>query len=126
GVELMGELPDGVDVVVSQHPDKDAEAVEFLVPPFLGSALSPEALASLDRLRVIQLLTAGADAWVGRVPEGVILCDGRGIHTTATSEWVLAAILSYVRDFPSFVRAQAREVCALPLTAAPSGTLVVV
>lgn len=109
GVDLMGELPDGVDVVVSQHPDKDAEAVEFLVPPFLGNAMPPEALAALERLRVIQLLTAGADAWVGRVPDGVVLCDGRGIHTTATSEWVLAAILSYVRDFPSFVRAQARE-----------------
>ena len=61
-------LPDGVDVVVSERPDRDAPAVEFWVPPFLRPAPDGRALAGLTGLRVVQLLTAGADAWVGRVP----------------------------------------------------------
>jgi phosphoglycerate dehydrogenase-like enzyme len=53
------------------------------------------------------LLSAGADAWVGRVPAGVLLCDGRGVHSASTSEWTVTAILSYLREFPAFARAQA-------------------
>jgi phosphoglycerate dehydrogenase-like enzyme len=36
----------------------------------------------------------------------VLLCDGRGIHGSSTAEWVLTAILSVVREFPRFLRAQ--------------------
>jgi phosphoglycerate dehydrogenase-like enzyme len=112
----MGKLPDGVDVVISERPDRDAPAVEFWVPAFLRPAPTAETLAGLASLRVIQLLTAGADAWVGRAPDGVTLCDGRGIHTKATSEWTLTAILSYLRDFPLFARAQSRGEWAYKVT----------
>ena len=116
GQGLMGALPDGVDVVASEHPDRDAPAVEFWVPPFLRPAPTAETIAGLAGLRVIQLLTAGADAWVGRTPHGVTLCDGRGIHTPATSEWTVTAILSYLRDFPLFARTQARHEWAYKVT----------
>ena len=61
----------------------------------------------MHRLRAIQLLSAGADAWVGRIPEGVTLCDARGVHDSSTSEWVVAAILASLRRFDHFARAQA-------------------
>jgi phosphoglycerate dehydrogenase-like enzyme len=101
----MGELPDGVDIVVA--PDPDAETVIW-VPTFLGTAPAADAFDRLSALRVVQLLTAGVDTWVGRVPGHITLCDARGVHTSATAEWAITAILAYVRDFPHFARAQAR------------------
>jgi phosphoglycerate dehydrogenase-like enzyme len=56
----------------------------------------------------VQLLSAGADVWVSKVPDGIVLCDARGVHDSPTAEWVMTAILAHVRAFPAFVRAQAR------------------
>jgi phosphoglycerate dehydrogenase-like enzyme len=81
--------------------------VDLWVPPFLSSGNVVHFAGKLTALSVIQLLSAGADAWVGRVPPGVLLCDGRGVHSASTSEWVVTAILSYLRAFPAFARDQA-------------------
>jgi phosphoglycerate dehydrogenase-like enzyme len=105
GVELMGELPGGVEVVVAPEPDS---STTIWVPTFLGTAPAADAFDRLTALRVVQLLTAGVDTWVGRVPGSVTLCDARGVHTSATAEWAATAILAYVRDFPHFARSQAR------------------
>lgn len=112
GVKLLGEVPSGVEVVVAERAtakDVDISTIEFWVPPFLSRGVTADFLGAAAHLRVVQLLSAGADAWVGRVPERVTLCDGRGIHNASTSEWAVAAILAYLRDFPGFARAQARS-----------------
>jgi phosphoglycerate dehydrogenase-like enzyme len=110
----MGELPQGVDVEVFDGRQagmpSDPATVEFWAPPFLSSGGTASLLEQLTGLRVVQLLSAGADAWVGRMPSGVTLCDARGVHDSSTSEWVLAATLAYLRNFPAFVRAQQRHV----------------
>jgi phosphoglycerate dehydrogenase-like enzyme len=111
GRYLLGELPAGTTVEVLAGPDEempsDPAGVEFWVPPFLSSGNVVHFTGKLTGLAVIQLLSAGADAWVGRVPPGVLLCDGRGVHSVSTSEWVVTAILSYLRGFPAFARGQA-------------------
>jgi phosphoglycerate dehydrogenase-like enzyme len=83
--------------------------VEFWAPPFASVGDSAALAEKMGALRVVQLLSAGADAWVGRLPSHVTLCDARGVHTTSTSEWAVTAILTYLRGFPAFVRAQARR-----------------
>jgi phosphoglycerate dehydrogenase-like enzyme len=83
--------------------------VRFWVPPFLAQAESADLTRAMPELRVVQLLSAGADAWVGRLHERVTLCDARGVHDSSTAEWVVAAILAYLRAFPGFARAQARR-----------------
>ncbi|MET7421621.1 2-hydroxyacid dehydrogenase [Dactylosporangium sp. NPDC005555] len=100
GLALLGPLPDGVSVAVGTAPVD----VDFWVPPFLASPDVVDLTASMPRLAVVQLMSAGADRWVGRLRPGVQLCDARGVHDSSTSEWVLAAILSFLRDFPHFVR----------------------
>jgi len=108
---LMGELPAGVEVTVANpeaSDDVDVSGVDFWVPQFLSRGPEPALLARMPKLKVIQLITAGADTWVRRVPNAITLCDGRGIHTVPTSEWTVTAILSYLHDFPHFARAQAR------------------
>jgi phosphoglycerate dehydrogenase-like enzyme len=112
GLALMGDLPAGVTVEVAPVPDQlpsDPAGVRFWVPPFLAQAESVHLAAKMPDLRVVQLLSAGADAWVGRLPDYVTLCDARGVHDSPTAEWVVTAILSHVRAFPGFARAQARH-----------------
>jgi phosphoglycerate dehydrogenase-like enzyme len=107
-IELVGPLPDGAQVVTWDGSGAVPVDVEFWVPTYMlaDDAQRDAAFAALPRLRVIQLVSAGADVWVDRVPPGVLLCDGRGIHGSSTAEWVLTAILSVVREFPRFLRAQ--------------------
>lgn len=95
----LAELPAGV------------ERIEFWVPPFLhaDSGTLTRALAAMTSLRVIQTQTAGVDVLLPAVPAGVLLCDARGVHGSATSEWALTAILSVLREFPRFERARAEH-----------------
>ncbi|MCZ7439322.1 2-hydroxyacid dehydrogenase [Micromonospora sp. WMMC241] len=112
GRRLLGELPPDVTVELLEDPARLPSApggVRFWVPPFLSGPDAGTLLAELPDVEVVQLLSAGADAWVGRVPAGVTLCDARGVHDSATAEWVVAAILSALRGFAPLARAQARR-----------------
>src|SRR3712207_3413082 len=62
--------------------------------------------AALPHLRVVQLLSAGAERFAGRLPEDVTLCNARGAHTPSTAEWAVAATLAAQRGLPFFVREQ--------------------
>ena len=107
GRDLLGEIPDGVDVQVVSAPDElpaDATGVRFWVPPFLFKHDMVGVAAKLPDLRVVQLLSAGADGWVGRLPAGVVLCDARGVHDSSTAEWAMTAILAHLRSGGTHVR----------------------
>jgi phosphoglycerate dehydrogenase-like enzyme len=101
GVAVEVVAPDGADL-----PPSAAEA-EFYVPPFFPSSASIAVMAQLPRLRVVQTLTAGVDKLLPQVPDGVVLCNARGAHDASTAEWVVAAILASVREFPYFATEQA-------------------
>jgi phosphoglycerate dehydrogenase-like enzyme len=112
GRELMGPVPDGVTLEVAPAPDRlpsDPAGVEFWVPPFLAQADSVLLLPKMTELRVVQLLSAGADTWVGHLGPRATLHDARGVHDSSTAEWVMTAVLSALRSFPGFARAQARR-----------------
>jgi len=83
--EAFGPPPDGVQVVGEAGPD-----VEFVVPRWEDIP----ALEDMPSLRVVQVLSAGVDWIVGRVPAGVTLCSARGARDRAMAEWVVAAILA--------------------------------
>jgi phosphoglycerate dehydrogenase-like enzyme len=105
-----GVLPEGVQVDIwaggEEVPDSAGE-VEFLVVPFgvPGESLK-RILHGLPRLRVVQLMSAGADHVLPAVPPGVTLCNARGAHTAATAEWAVGAIIAALRQFPRFALAQ--------------------
>lgn len=112
GPAAMGTVPDGVELEVYEGGDEfpsDPDTVEFLVPPFLAKKAPRARLDRMPGLKVIQLLTAGSEAWIADLPAGVTLCNALGVHTAATSEWTLAAILASLRGFDHFARAQARR-----------------
>lgn len=113
GRTMLGQLPDGFTVEVFQSPDaelpSDPAGVEFWVPPFLSAGSVVHFAGKLTGVRAIQLLSAGADSWIGRLPESVTLCDARGVHSSSTSEWIITAILAHLRSFPGFIRDQAAQ-----------------
>ena len=57
----------------------------------------------MPRLEVVQTLTAGVDHIRGQVPDGVLLCNGRGIHNASTAELALTLTLASLRGVPGFV-----------------------
>lgn len=69
-----------------------------------------EAIPRLDGLKVVQSFSAGVDALVSRIPEGVTLCDAAGVHDISVSEWAVMAILAVRRNLPEHVRSQAEGV----------------
>ncbi len=88
-------------------PAGDATRSRVWVPrsggaPFPGE----EFFAALPDLRVVQLLSAGAERFAGRLPAGIALCNARGAHTPSTAEWAVAATLAAQRGLPFFVREQ--------------------
>ncbi|HEU5038464.1 MAG TPA: 2-hydroxyacid dehydrogenase [Nocardioides sp.] len=89
-------------------PDSVSE-VRFYVPPYqVGSRVS-EVLPRMTSLEVVQTMTAGVDNIRHAVPDGVLLCNGRGIHDTSTAELALTLTLASLRGVPGFVRDQDRH-----------------
>jgi phosphoglycerate dehydrogenase-like enzyme len=94
----------GLEVVrydtVAALPDR----AEVLVPGFLVESDPAAFVSGLPNLKLIQLLTAGAENWIGRVPPQVTLSTARGAHGGSTAEWALAALLAVYRDLIPFER----------------------
>ncbi|RBY87288.1 phosphoglycerate dehydrogenase [Blastococcus sp. TBT05-19] len=88
-------------------PTGDAALARVWIPRGGGAPLPGEDFfRALPRLGLVQLLTAGAESYAGRLPEGVHLCNARGAHTPSTAEWAVAAALAAQRGLPFFVREQ--------------------
>lgn len=108
----LGSAPDNLryDVVDPMtHVPESVDEVQFYVTPYnMGPAVA-DVLPRMTSLDVVQTLSAGVDNIRPRVPAGVTLCNGRGIHDTSTAELALALILASLREVPRFVRQQERS-----------------
>jgi phosphoglycerate dehydrogenase-like enzyme len=101
GADVEVVAPDGAPLPPS------AGRVEFYVPPFFPGPPGIAAMGQMPRLAVVQALTAGVDRLLPGLPAGVTLCNARGVHDASTAEWVVAAMLAALREFPLFAREQA-------------------
>jgi phosphoglycerate dehydrogenase-like enzyme len=86
---VAGFAPDAVDV--RRLPDGRDDAV-FLLPDWKDRA-TWQALPRLERLRVVQTLSAGTDWIETHVPAWATLCNARGTRDAAMAEWVVGALL---------------------------------
>lgn len=107
--ELLGEVPDGVQVIVWNGEAERPEALartEFWVPQIEEPGDLPIMFAAMPELKVMQLTSAGIEDVAGRIPDGVTLCDARGVHGGAVAELVVLLILASLRELPHFLAAQ--------------------
>lgn len=115
--ELLDPPPSGLryEVVVPSDADDvpaSIDEVEVYVPPYRFSELDSALIPRMSSLRLVQTMTAGVEHVRPHVPEGVLLCNGRGIHDTSTAELAMTLTLASLRGVPGFVRAQLAGVWA--------------
>lgn len=106
---LLGEAPSGLRYEVvdpTRGVPESVTDVEVYVPPYQMRPAVADVLPRMTSLRLVQTLSAGVDNIRDRIPEGVTLCNGRGIHDTSTAELALTLTLSALRGIPRFVRQQ--------------------
>jgi phosphoglycerate dehydrogenase-like enzyme len=98
--EHMGGFPANVEVVLippAPGPVPDLMTADLVVPSMRARERLFDALRGPSRLRVIQTLSAGVDWLVGRVPDGVLVCNARGVYDGPLAEWVVGVILAFQR-----------------------------
>ncbi|NYV75847.1 2-hydroxyacid dehydrogenase [Streptomyces sp. UH6] len=90
----------------------DPAACDFYVVPYLkAGAVTTRPMREMTSVRVVQTLSAGIDhvePGLAALPDGVQVCNARGVHDASTAELTLALILAQLRGIPDFVRAQER------------------
>ncbi|GAB7006156.1 2-hydroxyacid dehydrogenase [Nocardioides sp. AN3] len=107
--DLLAEPPAGLRYEVvdpTRHvPDTVGEVAFYVTPYNVGPGVA-DVLDQMTSLEVVQTLSAGVDNLRARIPDGVTLCNGRGIHDTSTAELAVALVLASLRELPRFVRQQ--------------------
>lgn len=107
----MGGLPPGVTADVWDGSDDvpaERTAVEALVVPLIASETSRlrDVVATLPNLRFMQSLYAGVDWIAPTVPPGVVLANTGAANAKPVAEWVVAMLLSHLRELPRFAADQ--------------------
>jgi phosphoglycerate dehydrogenase-like enzyme len=106
--DVLSGLP-GVDCLIYDGSDPLPEGladVEVWIPPLVPLADIPGLVRAMPKLRLIQTVTAGVEPYRPHVPDGVTLCNARGVHDAGTAEWAVGAMIAVLREFPEFAVAQ--------------------
>ena len=108
--ERLGDQPDSLRYEVVRPGEGELLAsvgeVEFYVPPYQMGPVDPGLFEQMTSLRVVQTMTAGVDHIRPALPEGVLLCNGAGIHDTATSELAVTLTLAVLNRLPEYAAAR--------------------
>lgn len=110
-IAAAADLEPSVEIITpSEGGDLPARASEAtaLVPGFLATADALEILDALPGLRLVQLMSNGADVWLPQVGGRLTICTASGAHGGSTAEWAMGALLAVLHHFPRFVLAQQR------------------
>jgi phosphoglycerate dehydrogenase-like enzyme len=98
---------EGVELVrydMRQPLPPEAERAQVLIPGFLAQRDTVELIRQLPNLKLIQLMSAGAELWTDIVPDGVLLSICRGAHGGSTAEWTIGVLLAIYRELFEFER----------------------
>jgi phosphoglycerate dehydrogenase-like enzyme len=88
---VRARAPDGVEVLLAED-SVDLETVDFLVPGSVNLDLLTR-MPALNRVAVVQVLSAGTDWVEPYVPAQATLCSARGARDAPVAEWVVGALL---------------------------------
>ena len=110
----------------SPVPSQEAREAEAIITQTEHAPQILQLLQELPRLKLVQTLSAGIDAWDGKVPKGVQISNARGAHGQATSELVITMLLTHYREIREFVEDQGLRDWATRVTDSLHGKRVLV
>lgn len=106
-LDAVGEVP-GAHISVWDSTGDAPQGVDLWLPVYSTHPSMVDRARDMAGLRYVQLQSAGYDGVPERLPEGVVLCNGRGVHDDATAEHAVGLILASLRGTPEAVLNQAR------------------
>lgn len=118
-MDRLADLADRAELVrwdlLSPLPPDVASRVEVVqIGHYWASPERWLRLHDLPNLRWVLLPSAGFEHALPRIPAGVGLCNGRGVHSAGTAELALTLVLAAQRGIPDAVRAQREEIWHAP------------
>lgn len=103
---------DGVELIrfdLEAPLPEHAKDADVLIPGFWAQARTLGLVEQLPNLKLIQLLSAGAEQWRGHRPDGVLLSICRGAHGGSSAEWAIGALLAIYRELIEFDASRQRR-----------------
>ena len=98
---------DGVELIrfdLGKPLPPGGERAQVLIPGFMVQAETLPLLRQLPELRLVLLRSAGAERWIGLLPDGVMLSVSRGAHGGSSAEWAVGVLLAIYRELLDFER----------------------
>jgi len=110
-LDRLSDLRDRVELIhwdlLSPLPAEVAERVSVVqIGHYWAAPDRWVRLHDLPNLAYVMLPSAGFEHAVPRIPAGVTLCNGRGVHSTGTAELAVALILASQRGLVDALEAQ--------------------
>lgn len=98
----LGELPDGVELIVwPMDAEAPRERFDMVVPPYMSMS---KVLSHLDGIEVglVQSQSIGYDGVAGMLPDGLRFANAASVHETSTAELAVALTLAAQRHLDAF------------------------
>ena len=105
---LRAAVPEADVVVWNGHadPPEGLDRVSVVVPPYPEAGWTAEQFTRLPAATVLQVLSAGTEAWLAIAPPGLTVCNGRGVHGSSTAELAVTGLLSHWHALPVLAEQQ--------------------
>ncbi len=104
----VGALPSEVDLRVwDMKSPAPAERIDIVVPPYMGSTGSLDALKGLS-IGLVQSQSIGYDGVSDILPSGMPFANAASVHEPSTAELAVGMMIAAQRQLPRFVLAQDR------------------
>lgn len=107
-IDEVGPIEGITPVVWDPQAGPPGEDVDVFIAPYMAPSDQIAVVREKPSVRLVQLLSAGADAALPVVPDGVPVARAKGVHDAATAELTVALVLASQRGFDEFARAQAK------------------
>lgn len=105
GVSVLGDMPRVRPVVYEPGaplPDGAEDAEIVVAIHQTDVSFNADLFRRLPRLRMVQLFSSGVEQWKTAVPAEVHISNADRAHGGTVAEWVVAQLLSHVRDLHSY------------------------
>lgn len=107
-LDEVGPIEGVTPIVWDPTQEPPGEDVDVFIAPYMAPTAQIEPVNAKPSVRFVQLLSAGHDAALPVIPDGVALANAQGVHDAATAELAVALVLASQRGFDEFAAAQAK------------------